>query len=318
MVVVGSGIAGLTAALAAVPRSRVLVVSKGPLNSGCTGLAQGGIAAAVGPGDSPELHFEDTIAAGRGLCDERAVRVLVEAAPAGVAELASWGVRFDATASGEPDLHQEAAHSRPRVLHAGGDATGTAIETALIGRLLESGAEVVEDVAAIRLLLDGSRCAGVEVCHLLSGEIRRIGAGSVILASGGAAGLWRLSTNPPGASGDGIAMAFEAGAEVADLEFVQFHPTVLALPGAPPFLISEAVRGEGGEVVDQTGRRFLFNSDPRGELAPRDVVARAIAEEMRRSGVSNVLLDCRPLGKGFPGAFPPSRRPAGATASTRR
>ncbi|MGA8014579.1 MAG: L-aspartate oxidase [Candidatus Dormiibacterota bacterium] len=304
MVVVGSGIAGLAAALAAAPRSRVLVVSKGPLDSGCTPLAQGGIAAAVGPGDSPELHFQDTIAAGRGLCDERAVRVLVEEAPAGIAELASWGVRFDATASGELDLHQEAAHSRPRVLHAGGDATGAAIETALIGRLLESGAEVLEEVAAIRLVLDGNRCAGVEVCHLLSGEVLRIGAGSVILASGGAAGLWRHSTNPPGASGDGIAMAFEAGAEVADLEFVQFHPTVLALPGAPPFLISEAVRGEGGEVVGRTGRRFLFDSDPRGELAPRDIVARAIAEEMLRSGVANVLLDCRRLGEGFAQRFP--------------
>jgi L-aspartate oxidase len=303
VVVVGGGVAGLAAALAAAPHVRVMVVSKGPTDDGCTAAAQGGIAAAVGPDDSPQLHFDDTVAAGRGLCDPSAVRLMVEEAPARVAELAAWGVEFDRDGD-RVDLHQEAAHSRARVLHAGGDATGAAIERALLRRLSTSGATVVTDHAVTRLLRDGTGCAGVELCDLASGARVRVGARAVILASGGAAALWRHSTNPSGSTGDGVALAYEVGADVADLEFLQFHPTVLALPGAPAFLISEAVRGEGGLVVDAAGRRFLLDTDPRGELAPRDVVARAIWEEMTRSGRASVFLDCRGAGERLVERFP--------------
>ena len=301
--VVGGGVAGLTAVLTAAPRARVLVVSKGGTGDGCTATAQGGIAAAVGPDDSPELHFEDTMAAGRGLCDERAVRLLVEDAPARVAQLADWGVAFDRNADGV-DLHREAAHSRARVLHAGGDATGAAIEAALLQRLHESGATVLEGQVVTRLVLDGDRCVGVELCDPASGERACVAAGAVILATGGASALWRHTTNPAGATGDGIALAYEAGADVADVEFIQFHPTVLALAGAPAFLISEAVRGEGALVVDADGRRFLLGADPRGELAPRDVVARSIWEEMARSGSASVFLDCRGVGDRLAERFP--------------
>ena len=300
---IGGGVAGLSAAIAAARWARVLVISKGPLDAGCTAFAQGGIAAAVGPDDSPELHFQDTVAAGRGLCDPRAVRLLVEDAAARVAELAEWGVEFDSE-GGELDLHQEAAHSRPRVLHAGGDATGAAVEAALIRRLRESGAAVLEDHAATRLVTGEAGCTAIEVCDLVSGARTLIGAQALVLASGGAGALWRHTTNPAGATGDGIALAYEAGADVADLEFIQFHPTVLAVAGAPAFLVSEAVRGAGALVVDAAGRRFLVAADPRGELAPRDIVARTIAEEMARSGTDHVLLDCRGLGAGFAGRFP--------------
>jgi L-aspartate oxidase len=300
---VGGGIAGLAAALTAAPLAHVLVVSKGGADDGCTAAAQGGIAAAVGLDDSPELHFEDTMAAGRGLCDERAVRLMVEEAPARVAQLAEWGVAFDRNRDGV-DLHREAAHSRARVLHAGGDATGAAIESALLRRLRESGATVLEGQVVTRLVQDGSGCLGVELCDPATGSRARVAAGAVILATGGASALWRHTTNPAGATGDGIALAYEAGADVADLEFIQFHPTVLALPGAPAFLISEAVRGEGGLVVDADGRRFLLDADPRGELAPRDIVARSIWEEMARSGSASVFLDCRGVGDSLAERFP--------------
>jgi L-aspartate oxidase len=303
VVVVGGGVAGLAAALAAAPHARVLVVTKGAVDDGCTAVAQGGIAAAVGPDDSPELHFQDTIAAGRGLCDERAVRLMVEAAPARVAELAAWGVEFDRDGD-RPDLHQEAAHSRARVLHAGGDATGAAIERALLRRLRESSVTVAADQVVTRLVVEDARCVGVELCDPVSGARVRVHAGAVILATGGAAALWRYTTNPAGSTGDGVALAYEAGADVADLEFLQFHPTVLSLPGAPAFLISEAVRGEGALVVDAEGRRFLLDTDPRGELAPRDVVARAIWEQMALSGAKSVFLDCRRVGERLAERFP--------------
>jgi L-aspartate oxidase len=302
-VVVGGGIAGLMAALAAARRARVLVLSKGSLDSGCTPRAQGGIAAAVGPDDSPELHFEDTVAAGRGLCDPAAVRVLVEEGPLRIGELVEWGVPFDRS-GGALDLHREAAHRRPRVLHAGGDATGAAVEAVLLRRLHASGAAVLEDHAVTRIAAGASGCAGVEVRDQVTGEVVEIRAGAVVLASGGAAALWRHTTNPPGQSGDGLVLAALAGADLADLEFVQFHPTVLAHEDVPSFLISEAVRGEGAIVTGAEGRRFLFDSDPRGELAPRDVVARAIAAEMERSGSAHALLDVRPLGARFAERFP--------------
>jgi L-aspartate oxidase len=305
VVVVGSGIAGLTAALTATARARVAVLTKDALADGATRWAQGGIAAAVGDDDSRQLHFEDTVAAGRGLCDERAVRVLVDEGPARVHELADWGASFDSH-DGELLTGREAAHSRNRIVHAGGDATGRAIESTLVARLRHTGATVIENARVVALLRDvEGRCAGVEYrLSAGSGETRRVGAGAVILATGGAGQLWRNTTNPAEATGDGVALAWEAGAEVVSMEFMQFHPTALALPDAPRFLISEAVRGEGAHVVDADGRRFLFDADPRGELAGRDVVSRAIWERLLEDGADHVFLDCRPLGDAVRHRFP--------------
>ncbi|HXA28916.1 MAG TPA: L-aspartate oxidase [Candidatus Angelobacter sp.] len=295
VVVIGSGIAGLVAALSAAPRARVAVVTKAALDEGCSRYAQGGIAAAVSGDDSPDLHFEDTVAAGRGLCDERAVRALVEEAPRRIRELVEWGVGFD-TQDGALMVGREAAHSRPRILHARGDGTGLAIESALIERLHGLGVDVYERHHATRLLLDqDGRCNGVECVDGDTGQRRSFAATATVLASGGAGRLWRYTTNPEPATGDGIALAWEAGAEVAGMEFVQFHPTALALEGAPRFLISEAVRGEGAHVVNAEGERFLLGVDQRGELAPRDVVAQAIWHELQRSGEPAVYLDCTPL-----------------------
>jgi L-aspartate oxidase len=305
VIVVGSGIAGLTAALTAAPRARVAVVTKGTVDDGATRWAQGGIAAAVAADDSADLHFEDTVAAGRGLCDEAAVRVLVDEGPARVRELAAWGVAFDRGA-GDVEVGREAAHSRNRIVHAGGDATGREVEGALARRLRESGVTVIEGAHVVRLLRDGGgRCNGVEVRRAdRPGPVRLLGGGAVILASGGAGQLWRNTTNPPVATGDGVALAWDAGAEVVSMEFMQFHPTALALAGAPRFLISEAMRGEGAHVVDARGERFLFDADPKGELAGRDVVSRAIWERLIRDGTDHALLDCRPLGPAVRHRFP--------------
>jgi L-aspartate oxidase len=305
VVVVGSGIAGLSAALTAAPSARVAVVTKGALDDGCSRYAQGGIAAAVGDDDSPELHFEDTMAAGRGLSHPDAVRVLVEEGPARIRQLIDWGVAFD-TQDGELLLAQEAAHSRPRILHARGDGTGLEVETALIRRLRASGARVVEhaDVTAILTSSDGV-CSGVSITtNGMPTESTSLTASAVVLASGGASRLWRNSTNPKSATGDGVALGYEAGAEVAGMEFAQFHPTALAMQGAPRFLISEAVRGEGALIVNRDGRRFVLDVDPRGELAGRDVVAGAIWDELVRSGERCVYLDCSPLGARAAMRFP--------------
>ena len=304
-VVVGGGIAGLTAALTACRSARVAVVAKGAVDDGATRWAQGGIAAAVGSDDSAQIHFDDTVAAGRGLCDERAVRVLVDEGPQRVQELAAYGAGFDG-GDGDFTVGREAAHSRDRIIHAGGDATGREVEAALLRRLRDSGAVVVENTHVTRLLLgaDG-RCAGVAVRPSDgAGATRVLGAGAVILASGGDGQLWRNTTNPPSATGDGVALAWDAGAEVMSMEFMQFHPTALALPGAPRFLISEALRGEGALVLDGSGERFLFDADPRGELAGRDVVSRAIWERLLRDGADHVFLDCRALGPRIRQRFP--------------
>jgi L-aspartate oxidase len=306
LIVVGSGIAGLVAALTAAPRAKVALVTKGALSDGCSRWAQGGIAAAVGPGDSPDRHYEDTMAAGRGLCDPDAVRVLVEEGPATVRRLVDWGVAFD-TQDGELLLGREAAHSEPRILHAHGDGTGLAIETALIGRLASVPLTVLEGCRVSRLVEREGRCAGVEVLSA-DGQATVLGANAVVLASGGGGRLWAQSTNPHSATGDGVALGYEAGAEVASMEFVQFHPTALAIPGAPRFLVSEAVRGEGAHIVDTAGRRFLFDADPRGELAGRDVVSRAIREHMRRTGADTVYLDCSPIATTVALRFPTIHR----------
>jgi L-aspartate oxidase len=281
------------------------VVAKGPVDDGATRWAQGGIAAAVADDDSAQIHFDDTVAAGRGLCDEDAVRVLVTDGPQRVRELAARGAGFDSDPGGLL-VGREAAHTRNRIVHAGGDATGREVEAALVRRLRQSGATVIENVHVTTLLVDDEgRCAGVELRNRDGAGVPRVlGAGAVILASGGAGQLWRNTTNPAAATGDGVALAWDVGAEVASMEFMQFHPTALALDGAPRFLISEAMRGEGAHVVDAAGERFLFDADPRGELAGRDVVSRAIWKRLLRDGEDHVYLDCRPLGAGVRTRFP--------------
>jgi L-aspartate oxidase len=266
LAVVGGGIAGLYAALCVGDEAEVLLLSKGRLRSSASYLAQGGVAAATADNDSPELHAEDTLRAGRGLCRESAVRALVGEAPARVADLRDLGVPFDP----EPGL--EGGHSRRRVLHVAGAATGKEILRVLVDRVLEHPRIRVFEGETVRAIAAAGRCTGVVT------DRRSIEARTTLVATGGAASLWQRTTNPPGATGDGMAMAFRAGARLADLEFMQFHPTVLAENG---LLLSEALRGEGAVLVDAEGHRFT------DELAPRDVVARAVGER------GTALLDLR-------------------------
>ncbi|MCJ1706909.1 L-aspartate oxidase [Microbacterium sp. VKM Ac-2923] len=290
VVVVGSGIAGLTAALHAAENGcQVTVVTKGSLSDTNTRWAQGGVAAVTDPGDSVASHAADTLTAGAGLNDPTAVDVLVGEGPERIAELVARGVDFDRTLGGDFARGLEAAHAVPRVLHAGGDATGAGIQTALGAAVRSAGLTVRENALLCDLVRDGGRVVGVE---LDGGE--RIEADAVILATGGAGQLYAHTTNPLGATGDGIAAALRAGAEVADLEFVQFHPTALA--AGAPFLVSEAVRGEGATLIDDAGRRFCFDAHPDGELAPRDVVARANARAMAAQNGRPVRLDATALG----------------------
>ena len=311
VIVVGSGIAGLTAALTLRERvDRVLLVTKTVLSEGSTTWAQGGIAAALAPEDSPQEHLDDTLVAGAGLCDEDAVRALVEEGPARVRELVALGTRFDTDEGGEITLTREGGHGRDRIAHAGGDSTGAEISRALIAQLRavmdDPGIEVIEHALVVDLLTDGAgRVCGVTLHVIGEGEINGIGAGharAVVLASGGLGQIYSSTTNPPVATGDGMAMCLRAGAVMGDLEFVQFHPTVLWLgagaSGQQP-LISEAVRGEGAFLVDTQGERFMPALHPQGDLAPRDVVSRAIVARMARTGSDHVYLDCRHLGADF-------------------
>ncbi|WP_159501117.1 L-aspartate oxidase [Microbacterium sp. 18062] len=287
-VVAGSGIAGLTAALrAAAGGIAVTLVTKDALDHAATRFAQGGIAGVMTTDDTTEEHLRDTLTAGAGLSDPRAVRILVEEGPARIRDLIDAGVPFDRDDAGALRVGLEGAHSHARVLHAGGDATGAAIERTLLDRLAASEVTVLEHAFLVDLVVRGGRVTGVDL--LLDGTRHTVTADAVVLATGGAGRLYAHTTNPAVATGDGIAAALRAGAEVGDLEFVQFHPTVLAT-GAP-FLVSEAVRGEGAVLVDASGRRFAFDAHPDGELAPRDVVARAIA---RQPGP--VFLDATRLG----------------------
>jgi L-aspartate oxidase len=290
LIIVGSGIAGLYAALLARDLGSVLLLTKGSIQESNTRYAQGGIAAALGPDDSSELHFEDTLQTGAGLVDEDAARILAEDAPDRIRDLVDLGVTFDTT-HGEVALGREAAHSKARILHAGGDATGAHIELSLSSLAQQSGIEVAEHSALSSIAVDCGRVTGVEVLDVQTGAVRNVAGESVVLATGGCGQLYRHTTNPSVATGDGIAVAFRAGAEVQDMEFVQFHPTALRVPGAPVFLISEALRGEGALLIDSAGRRFMPEHDTRAELAPRDVVARAIHQEMRQSGSDHVFLD---------------------------
>ena len=280
--IIGSGIAGLRAAADLVTHGRVTVLTKADPSESNTGYAQGGIAAAVGPEDSPEEHFADTMAAGDGLCDEDAVRVLVDEGVGYVRELLDWGAQFDRDAAGQPRLGREGAHRLRRVLHAR-DATGREIGRLLWTRVASHPRlRVLKHTRAIRLLVSDSRCTAVEY---RSGDgVARCEAGAVLLATGGAGQVFRETTNPSIATGDGIALAWRAGARVADLEYVQFHPTALAVPGAPRFLLSEALRGEGAWLVNDAGERFMSRYERAGELASRDLVSRAIAREVARTG----------------------------------
>jgi len=289
-VIVGSGIAGLYTALLAQEQGSVLILTKGSIDDCNTKHAQGGIAAAIGKDDSPELHFQDTMAAGAGLSDPVAVRLLAEEAADRIADLINLGVPFD-TIDGEVALTKEAAHRVPRILHAGGDATGEHIELTLSQRVRLSGIKVLEYCLATEIMVKKGTVKGVKALDCRTGSIEEFGCHSLILATGGAGRLFKYTTNSEVATGDGVALAFQAGAEIVDMEFFQFHPTALRLPGVTPFLISEAVRGEGGILRNVEGYRFMPDYTPEGELAPRDMVARSILCEMKKTHSDRVFLD---------------------------
>ncbi|MDT4919132.1 MAG: L-aspartate oxidase [Pseudonocardiales bacterium] len=306
VVVVGSGIAGLSTALHISRQSalRVLVVTKDVLAAGSTRWAQGGIAAALGAGDSAEEHFRDTIVAGAGVCEEAAVRVLVREGPAAVRELAQIGARFDRAHDGELSLTREGGHHRDRIAHAGGDATGAEIERALVTRVLDATAvSVIEHALVLDLLrTPAGAVAGLTLHVMGEGQLDGVGAvraRAVVLATGGIGQVYASTTNPSVSTGDGVAAALRAGAVVRDLEFVQFHPTVAWLGarsrGQQP-LVSEAVRGEGGFLVDDDGHRFMQGRHELADLAPRDVVAKAILRRMRDTGAEHMWLDARHFG----------------------
>jgi L-aspartate oxidase len=304
--IVGSGIAGLRAAIEIASRGlRVAILTKdGPTDSS-SDKAQGGIAAVLSDDDEIGLHYEDTLRAGDGLCNEGAVRVLVEEGPRRALELIEWGARFDREGA-RLALTREAAHSKRRILHAQGDSTGREIVRALVARVRATpGVELLTRLFSIDLVMQGGRSVGLLAIDESCGETLLLRAPAVMLATGGAGQIYRETTNPPQATGDGMAMAYRAGAEMMDLEFVQFHPTGLLLPGAPRFLLSEAMRGEGGRLVNGRGEPFMAALDPRGDLAPRDIVARGILAEMRRTRSDSVFLDMTALDPGFVrGRFP--------------
>ncbi len=291
--IVGSGIAALRAALELAGHGSVLILTKADSAEGSTGYAQGGIAAAVGAGDSPALHLQDTLTAGDGLCDEAAVRLLVESGPRDVQALMDLGAAFDREADGSLALAREAAHSVRRVLHAR-DTTGRTIGRTLWERTAEaSRVRTLEHAWATGLILEDGRCAGVRYLDA-SGRRAEARAPATLLATGGAGQVFQETTNPEVATGDGIAMAWRAGARVADLELVQFHPTALQVPGQPRFLLSEALRGEGARLVNADDEPFMERYEPQGDLAARDRVSRAIVRELARTG-RHVYLSLRHL-----------------------
>ncbi len=304
VLVVGAGIAGLMAALKLAPVS-VTVLCKTRLGQGAaTDWAQGGIAAAIGKDDSPSLHAIDTERAGAGISDAQIVEILTDDAPARIEELLELGASFDRTAAGELALGREAAHQRRRIVKAGGDATGHEILKTLIAAVrVHPSITVVENVTADDLIVDDRGIRGVYAHTNADGSEMTFFARAVVLATGGIGRLYRYTTNPVEATGDGIAMAARAGALLADMEFVQFHPTALAIGRDPMPLVSEAVRGEGATLVNDLGERFMVGQHPDAELAPRDVVARAIFEQQQHG--RTVGLDARSaIGERFPQAFP--------------
>ncbi len=299
--VVGSGVAGLHTAWRASAGGDVMVLTKRSLFDSATAYAQGGIAAALGAGDSPQLHRQDTLAAGAALADAKAVQVLVEEGPARVRELATAGAQFDLEPGGNFKLGREAAHSRRRIVHAHGDQTGAEVARTLIKRVKESGRiQVLEKTRILELIVDDGCVLGVRAA--LAGKAVDIIADATVLATGGCGQVYRYTTNPQVATGDGYAIAHRAGVKLADMEFVQFHPTALDTPENPLQLISEAVRGEGAVLLNEEGERFMLKKHRLAELAPRDVVAREIFRE--RAGGRKVVLDATSLGREFEQRFP--------------
>ncbi|MDT0394990.1 MULTISPECIES: L-aspartate oxidase [Streptomyces] len=304
VVVVGSGVAGLTAALRCEAAGlTTVVVTKARLDDGSTRWAQGGIAAALGDGDTPEQHLDDTLVAGAGLCDEEAVRILVTEGPDAVRRLIATGAHFDESTDGALELTREGGHHRRRIAHAGGDATGAEISRALVEAVRARGLRTVENALVLDLLTDADgRTAGVTLHVMGEGQHDGVGAvhaPAVVLATGGMGQVFSATTNPSVSTGDGVALALRAGAEVSDLEFVQFHPTVLFLgpdaEGQQP-LVSEAVRGEGAHLVDADGVRFMQGQHELAELAPRDIVAKGIMRRMRERDAEHMYLDARHFG----------------------
>ena len=307
VLVVGSGVAGLSAAVHAAGRgASVALVTKGGLGHGATRYAQGGVAAALETeGDSPELHLSDTLAAGAGLCDPDAVRVLVTEGPQRVRALIDLGAEFDRTRDGEAAslaLAREGGHSVARVVHAGGDATGAEIERALVAAVQATACEIHEAQFTFDLLVESGVCAGVRTVDP-TGTASEIRARQVLLASGGAGQMFSVTTNPPESTGDGTAMARRAGVAVADVEFMQFHPTALHTESMPRPLLSEALRGEGAVLRDEAGVAFMADEHPLADLAPRDIVARAIAVRLRDRNLDHLWLDATGIAE-FPVRFP--------------
>ncbi|MEE8515629.1 MAG: L-aspartate oxidase [Alphaproteobacteria bacterium] len=298
IIILGGGAAGLGAALEMPHEARIAVFSKRRLDQGATNWAQGGIATVLGNSDSFESHIQDTIKAGAGLCDPEIVRHVVESGPKVIGKLESYGIRLThEDGAGPLHLNREAGHSHRRIVHAA-DATGRAVQACLEDQLSARGnADIFEDHMAIDLVVrpdgpgGGRRCVGVYALDRNRGRIDLFRARVVVLATGGASKAYLYTSNPPGATGDGIAMAWRAGCRIANMEFTQFHPTCLYHPKAGSFLITEAVRGEGGRLLLPDGSRFMDRFDPQAELAPRDIVARAIDYEMKRHGIDNVYLD---------------------------
>ncbi len=299
ILVIGTGIAGLSFALRAAEFARVIMATKKEQSASATNYAQGGIASVLSPADSFEQHVTDTLRAGAGLCREDVVRQIVGDGPDAVRDLVSWGVAFTQAEGHHEDFHLglEGGHSHPRVVHAG-DFTGRQIEEALLDRAQSHpNIDILEHHIATRLLMGrdpasgSARCYGAEVLALEASTRTRIWARSVLLATGGAGQVYQHTTNPTIATGDGLALAYHAGARVANLEFMQFHPTSLYRPGSYPFLISEAVRGEGAVLRNDKKEPFMAAYDQRADLAPRDIVARAIDQEIKRSGAAFVHLD---------------------------
>jgi L-aspartate oxidase len=290
VLIIGGGLAGLRAALAAPPDRSVLVITKSSLRQSNSNYAQGGIAGVMDPEDCFEDHIADTLTAGGQLCDRAVVEMVVREAPARIAELVAWGTHFDQTA-GSLALGREGGHSHHRIVHALGDATGKEVMRAVIDRAcaLEN-VETWENAFTLDLLTHHGRCRGALVWSADHGKTL-VWAKQTILCTGGAGQIYRETTNPEVATGDGLAIAFRAGAELRDMEFVQFHPTVLYIAGSSRSLITEAMRGEGARLIDREGHRFMADYDPRGELAPRDIVSRAIVTQMDLTRHPNVYLD---------------------------
>ena len=299
-VVIGSGVAGLRASIAlSESGARVTVLTKDKASESNTEYAQGGVAVVLSDDDDADLHEDDTLVAGAGLCDEEAVETLVNEGTRYIKELIDWGTQFDRE-SGKLVFTQEAAHSRRRILHAHGDSTGKEIVRSLIARAgIESSINLLPFANTESLIVYGGRCIGVRYLDPILRAPRDVFAKAVLLCTGGAGQLFLHTTNPSVATGDGMAMAYFAGAEMADMEFIQFHPTALSVDGAPRFLLSEAMRGEGGVLRNTAGDRFMERYDERLELAPRDIVSRSIVAEMRRTGSRHVFLDMTALDAEF-------------------